>query len=100
MDAPLDVTLDRFEAEIQAAEAALKALDERQAVEDDEIGQLEARVQALSLEQDVPTESDLRDARRRRDDGWGLIRSAWFGGNGTPGREMAESFEQSQARAD
>lgn len=99
--APLDTTIDRFEAEIQAATAAIEALDDKLASEAEEIGQLEARIQALHLEQDVPTEDDLDRARRHRDDGWGRVRSAWLEGTSQgSGRDLADAFERDQSRAD
>src|SRR5262249_1318946 len=73
---PLDATLDRFEADLQAADSALRALDEKLAADTEAIGQLEARVQALGLEQDVPTEADLLAARHQRDTEWQDIRAA------------------------
>jgi uncharacterized protein YhaN len=96
---PLEATVDRHEADLQAAEAALHALDESMAAQGETIGQLEARIQALSLEQDVPTEADLHAARRQRDIDWRRVRQA-----GREGRalddEVADAFEQGQARAD
>ena len=85
---PLEATLDRFEAAIQAAEAMLRTLDGKLAAEDEEIGQLEAKIQALNLEQDVPTENDLHAARRRRDEDWKRVRSAWLGGGGDRPRSV------------
>ena len=60
-------------------------------------------MQALNLQQDVPTEHDLHVARVRRDEDWRQIRLAWLGGGGdsaAPARDLAEAFERSQALAD
>jgi uncharacterized protein YhaN len=110
MAAPLDATLDRFETQIEAAEAALRTLDNKLAADSEEIGQLESKLQALDLERDVPTENDLRAARDRRDQGWKLVRSAWLDDDGLelPAfaakraelRQRVEAFEQAQTVAD
>ena len=50
-----------------------------------QIVDLEGQLRQLSLEQDVPTEEELFDARRRRDQGWLFVRRAWEEGS-LPGR--------------
>ena len=82
----------------------MRTLDEKRAAEEEEISQLEAQIQALDLERDVPTESDLHAAR---------VRAATPTGNASarPGSAagaaivaepaaLAEAFERSQAEAD
>ena len=101
---PLEATLDRFETELQAAETMVRTLDGKLAALDEEIGQLETKVQALNLEQDVPTENDLHAARQRRDADWKRVRTAWLGGGEAESESerpaWADALEQSQARAD
>jgi uncharacterized protein YhaN len=102
LDVPLDATLDRFELAFQEADGDRRTLDARRTAEDEAIRQLEAQVQALELEHDVPTEDDLHDARQRREETWRLVRAAWLDGSneGGPGRTLAEAFEQRVARVD
>ena len=40
---PLDATLDRFEVSIQTAEATLRALDDKQTADGEQIGLLEPK---------------------------------------------------------
>ncbi len=56
---PLEATIDRFEAAIQQADLDVKSRDETLRIATEEIGRLEASVQALDLQSDVPTEADL-----------------------------------------
>lgn len=111
---PVDPTIDRFEAELLAVDQELRRVDDQRSLEDDAIRQLEAQLRALDIQQDVPTEDDLKTARRRRDEGWRLLRPAASGGTGqdkdsdpapfvnefAPGRTLADAFEQSLIRAD
>jgi uncharacterized protein YhaN len=101
-EVPLDATLDRFESAFQEAERDRRNLADRRTAEDEAIRQLEAQVQALELQQDVPTEDDLHDARDRREEGWQQIRASWLDGStdGVAEPELAETFEQSVERAD
>jgi uncharacterized protein YhaN len=39
--------------------------------------QIESQIEALDLAQKVPTEDSLREARRRRDETWMLLRKGW-----------------------
>jgi uncharacterized protein YhaN len=109
---PLDATLGQFESAFQEAERDRRTLDDRRTAEDESIRQLEAQVQALELQHNVPTEDDLHDARCRREEGWHLVRAAWLDGAAedglsvaflaefAPGRTLAEAYEQSVQRAD
>ncbi|SIO46935.1 Uncharacterized protein YhaN [Singulisphaera sp. GP187] len=109
---PVEPTLVRFESDWQAVERELQLLDDQENAESKSVKQLEAKLRALDLHQDVPTEDDLRAARQRRDEGWRLIRvagltpaddtaeSAAFVAEFAPGRTLADAFEQSLHRAD
>ena len=57
---PLDATLDQFEARFQALAQDRQSIDERVAEEDELIRQTETQLQALELQQDVPTEEALQ----------------------------------------
>ena len=63
---------------IQSAEAAVRDLDAELSKEDKAIRGIETRIREQALQQEVPTEDDLRQARRRRDAGWSLIRRSWL----------------------
>ncbi|WP_169978231.1 ATP-binding protein [Tautonia rosea] len=73
---------------------------------------VEVQIRTLTLEQDVPTEADLAEARFRRDKGWQLVRRSWIDraapGDDTaafiaefaPGGALDGAFERSLLRAD
>lgn len=69
-------TIDRFDKDLLAAQSGIDKICERIERITDQIQTIEARLQSLRMEQDVPTEDDLRDARHRRDEGWSLVRQA------------------------
>ena len=56
---------------------------------EEQIVVLEGQLRQLSLEQDVPTEHELLDARDRRDQGWLLVRRTLEGGPISEGDERA-----------
>ena len=110
---PLSATLDQFESQLPGNDAgSSSSLAERLAAEDDSIRQLETRLQSLELQQDVPTEEVLLAARKRREQGWRLVKAAWL--DGAPdGRRLAaflaefapegrspSAYEQSVQRGD
>lgn len=44
----------------------------------DQLEAVDAEIRALELEREVPTEADLLASRRRRDEGWRLVRLDWL----------------------
>jgi uncharacterized protein YhaN len=74
---PSSETVDRFDADIKDATSRRNALAERIREEERGIRDLEGQVRKLELQQEVPSEEDLADARKRRDAGWKLVRRAW-----------------------
>ena len=109
---PLNATLDQYESQFQETTRQRQAFAERLAAEDDSIRQLETRLQSLELQQDVPTEEALLAARKRREEGWRLVKAAWldsapegedvaaFLAEFAPGGTLASAYEQSVERGD
>jgi len=70
--------------------------------------QIAEGLRAQQLAGEVPTEGQLKDVRRRRDDGWALVRRAWLDGEELAdevapyagGEGLAEAFEQGLHDAD
>ncbi len=109
---PLAATLDLYEARFSESSRDRQAIAERLAAEDDAIRQLEAQLESLDRQHDVPTDEALLAARTRRDQGWRLVKAAWlekapegqdltaflaeFGPEGT----LASAYEQSVQRGD
>ncbi len=105
-----------LEAEIVAAEEALKKLaqaesranDEDRRIQDD-LPEQRLRQKELGAEGEVVTAETLRQARARRDEGWNLVRRAYVERSDEPGplgqafdasRSLPEAFEVAQAEAD
>jgi uncharacterized protein YhaN len=109
---PLGATLDQLESQFQETAGQRKSLAERSAAEDESIRQLETRLQTLELQQDVPTEDVLLAARKRREQGWRLVKGTWLDGavdekavaefldEFAPEGTLASAYEQSVQRGD
>ena len=109
---PVPETIDGFEQRFNHGENGLKvSRDEYGALEKD-ILSIEKQLEQLRLEQEVPTEADLLDARRKRDRGWRIVRTHLAGKNPTDGRtdafvsdfppaaDLQEAYERSVRDAD
>jgi len=78
---PSIATIERFDQGIKDAEARLQSLRDQQDKENQAIGDLDRQLKELELEQSVPTQDELSEARRVREEGWQLVRAAWKDGN-------------------
>jgi uncharacterized protein YhaN len=109
---PSPETMDRFEGERNAIENTLERLAERKSEEETEVGKLDREIARLELEHEVPSEEDLKEARRQRDAGWKLVRRSWIEGDQEskdlamflkafePAKDLGEAYERSVERAD
>ncbi len=109
---PSRETVDRFEERFEEVRRIFDKQQEAKAAAEEEIADTQARIQAIDLSEQVPTETDLKSARGLRDKGWGLIRENLEGR--TPPAEATEevlrhfdeasdlpaAFETSMGRAD
>ena len=112
LTAPLDETIAEADRALAEQGRRVEQADRDLAAAVDEWEAIDVEVRALTLEQDVPTEADLGDARRRRDAGWRLVRRDWldrapadaeldaFVAEFAPGDSLADAYERSLARAD
>jgi uncharacterized protein YhaN len=73
LSVPSIETIERFEAEIRDAEDSSQRADTDLQQLQQELKDLTNEHQSLQLEQRVPTEVELEEARNRRDEGWKLI---------------------------
>lgn len=106
-------TIDRFEKELADADQEIRRHDEK-ADELTAAGRdLRAKLDALRLEGEVPTESDLDQARQRRDAAWELVQQVWRDGRAgedpavaalveefAPGGDLGRAFRASIDKAD
>ena len=75
---PLIETADRFIEQLQGIQAELARGDrELEEARKEQAGVAE-RMESLRLGIPVPSEEDLQAARRRREDGWQLVRREWL----------------------
>lgn len=109
---PAIEVIDGFADRVQAMETELKSLRSRLAEEQSAAADTSAELATLRLDQEVPTEDDLIEARRKRDEGWQLVERAWRGGQDdpqraqpfvaafSPARDLAEAYAAAVERAD
>jgi uncharacterized protein YhaN len=77
---PAIETVSRFEAALSESEHNLKSRNSTLAQLQAEESDLSLRMKSLELTRAVPAESDLAQARKRRQAGWALVRDAWLEG--------------------
>jgi uncharacterized protein YhaN len=82
-------TIDKFEKKLAEAEAEVSKLKTAMGEGETELLEIQGKIESMRLEQEVPTEEDLDDARRLREEGWTLVRKAW-----EQGEESAEAVER------
>jgi uncharacterized protein YhaN len=107
---PLPETIDRLEQQWRELEASFAQLRQREEELGEDLQRADLELARLEGDGHLPAEADLVEARRRRDEGWALVRSAWLegrqdGAHGfinefAPGRPLAEAFEASVRSAD
>jgi uncharacterized protein YhaN len=105
---PTEETLQRFAETFQAIEEEKRRLEESITEALQEQRRTEESLQALRLVGEVPTETELRNARDCRDQGWRLLKRQWLDGDDvavesrsyTDGRPMPDVFEAAITGAD
>jgi uncharacterized protein YhaN len=94
LSVPAVETIDRFENELTDSEAAVKRYTDRIDELKQRTQKLDQSLEKLRLEQDVPTEDDLTDARRRREAGWQLVQRAWRDGKSDDESSTVEFIDE------
>jgi uncharacterized protein YhaN len=85
---PADETISKYEAAWNEFEQNLKSKNSALADLQTEESDLIEKIKSLELTRAVPGESDLSQARARRQTGWNLVRTAWL-----EGREEKQGIE-------
>jgi uncharacterized protein YhaN len=101
-------TVDRFESEFAEAGEALKGAEQQLKELQEKIRETDARIQAVQLRGEVPTERELELKRAHRDRTWQLVRRAWLDNAAGepeehhfhPEKPLVEAYEQAVAEAD
>ena len=91
---PMMETVERFEDDLTKAQSEVGSVEQRIDEMTGQIQRLDQQIETLRLEQDVPTEDDLSQARQQRDDGWRLVLRAWRGGTADDDAEPADFIAQ------
>ncbi|MCL4217454.1 MAG: hypothetical protein KJ052_10695, partial [Candidatus Hydrogenedentes bacterium] len=76
---PDDATVDRYEALLAEKQAGIARIIASRSDAEKELAQLATRMVALDALGELPSLEALEQSRRRRDQGWALIRDAWLG---------------------
>jgi uncharacterized protein YhaN len=105
---PTSETVDQFEREFDALAKQTTPLDQQIERNREETARCAAELQRLQLSGGVPSESNLKSARDRRDHGWQLIRRTWLDGTGDTvaeaafahGQPLPDAYEQTVVKAD
>ncbi|MEE2639125.1 MAG: AAA family ATPase [Planctomycetota bacterium] len=77
MAVPSPETVDRFSDELKTKEAEIKTASSRVREKVDQRSRLNEELVNLELGQVVPTQEDLDQARKLRDEGWQLVMESW-----------------------
>ncbi|MFZ7111780.1 MAG: AAA family ATPase [Desulfatiglandales bacterium] len=105
-------TIDRFELRLSDARGEVERILRELRKQEKGLLEIEGRIEKLRLEQEVPTERDLLQARALRETGWRLVRQAWQEGEESspqrdafvrachPGESLADAYEVSVRGAD
>lgn len=99
---PKGPTIDRHAQEFDAAKAAVTEQKRRIAEQQDNIHELDLKLEQQRLELALPTEDDLAEARRQRDQVWQRIRNLRRDGptDSDPLTDLANTFEHAVEQAD
>jgi len=74
---PSQATIDKFEESLRDATAELASLRKDLARESLAVEKVNEQLEILESQQAVPTQQQLNDARRLRDEGWRLLLAQW-----------------------
>jgi uncharacterized protein YhaN len=108
-NAPSQETIGQFEAEFSEVNARRLRIEESISEQSDRMLGLERQIKALTAAGSIPSEADLIQARKHRDEGWRLVRDAWLLGKIDSGqieaydpktKDLAQAYEKSVRAAD
>ncbi len=88
MPVPQDETIEAFEIRFQEAQGNVEKYWTGKDELEQELVKINGQIEQLNLEQDVPTENDLKNARHKREQGWQVLKGSFS----TPGQVLKGSF--------
>lgn len=74
---PSDSTLERFATGFSQVQADIRSASDRRRQAEEQLAELDKELHEVQLAGPVPTESDLGQARKQRDEYWSQVRHAW-----------------------
>lgn len=75
---PSDDTVDRFDKNFNNHESQSNRIKDRLTTEEERKIDIESKLREIQLSGAVPSEEDLNDTRRHREEGWMLIKRDWL----------------------
>lgn len=75
---PSDDTVDRFDESFNDLESQSNRIKDRLTTEEERKIEIESKLREIRLSGTVPSEDDLNETRRQREEGWILIKRAWL----------------------
>lgn len=75
---PSDETVELFDKRFNSLESKSHRVKDRLTTEDDRKTDIESKLREIRLSGTVPSEEDLNETRRHREEGWMLIKRAWL----------------------
>lgn len=99
-------TIERSESEWDDTRSGLRDLAKRRKETEREVEGLAQELSALERGRAIPTEGDLTEARKRRQEGWRLVRRDWLDGEDVDEkaydteRPLPDAYEYNVQRAD
>lgn len=105
---PSTEEVEKILGTLDEAATSSRAADERAKTDAQREGELAGDLQTLALEGELPSEKDLADRRKVRDETWSLVKASWLEGQSVTGeatpypddRALASSYERASEDAD
>jgi uncharacterized protein YhaN len=108
LPAPLTSTINRFEERFQDLAVRRRDLDKETKATEERLAAARRDLEQIRLGLEVPSEEDLLESRRHRDEGWGLLKRKWIENDDVtsearsyaPDLDLHEAYEKSVGGSD
>lgn len=101
---PTRARIEQFREKIEENRRETKALGDDKRKAEESIRQIEAEIERLARQREVPSLTDLESSRHHRDHGWRLVLQAWKGGGAeepfVEGKPLEDAYPDAVATAD
>lgn len=104
LEPPLNATIEKFRSEFDALDQRAASLDQEKLKCVTRAGEVKAEIERATRRKNLPSTSDLGEARDHRDRGWSLVLQEWKEGNGgepfVPGIPLESAYPEAVLAAD